>query len=105
MEQSAAQCIQNKRSRISYKNRKLRANPKTEWIIVEDTHEPIIDKTTFEKVQKMNIAQKYQRNEKKNNYLLDGLLICYECKHKIGVKNGEMVIGIWYVITIAKTQN
>ncbi len=37
----------------------------------------------------MNIAQKYQRNEKKNHYLLGGLLICYECKHKIGVKNGR----------------
>ena len=81
--------VQNKRSRISYKNRKLRANPETEWAIVENTHEPIIDKTTFEKVQKMNIAQKYQRNEKKNKYLLDGLLICYECKHKIGIKNGR----------------
>lgn len=81
--------VQNKRSRISYKNRKLRANPKDEWVIVENTHEPIIDKATFEKVQKMNISQKYQRNEKKNHYLLDGLLICYECKHKIGVKNGR----------------
>ncbi|MCI8964891.1 MAG: recombinase family protein [Clostridia bacterium] len=81
--------VQNKRSRISYKNRKLRANPKDEWVIVENTHESIIDKAIFEKVQKMNIAQKYQRNEKKNHYLLGGLLICYECKHKIGVKNGR----------------
>ena len=81
--------VQNKRSRISYKNRKLKANPKEQWVIVENTHEPIIDKATFEKVQKMNISQKYQRNEKKNHYLLDGLLICYECKHKIGVKNGR----------------
>lgn len=81
--------VQNKRSRISYKNRKLRANPKEEWIIIENTHESIIDKVTFEKVQKMNIAQKYQRNEKKNHYLLDGLLICYECKHKIGIKSGK----------------
>ena len=37
----------------------------------------------------MSISQKYQRNEKKNHYLLEGLLICYECKHKIGVKNGK----------------
>jgi len=81
--------VQNKRSRINYKNRKLKANPKDEWVIVENTHEPIIDKAAFEKVQKMNITQKYQRNEKKNHYLLDGLLICYECKHKIGVKNGK----------------
>ena len=78
--------IQNKRSRISYKNRKLRANPETQWQIVENTHEPIIDKNVFDRVQKMGIVQKYDRNEKKNHFLLDGLLICYECKHKIGVR-------------------
>ena len=79
--------IQNKRSRISYKNRKLRANPETQWQIVENTHELIIDKNVFDRVQKMGILQKYDRNEKKHKFLLDGLLICYECKHKIGVRS------------------
>jgi hypothetical protein len=40
----------------------------------------------------MVIVQNYNRNEKKNKFLLDGLLFCYECKHKIGVrgkKNGN----------------
>ena len=85
--------VQNKRSRISYKNRKLRSNPEEQWNIVENTHEPIIEKQIFEKVQKMVIVQKYNRNEKKHKFLLDGLLFCYECKHKIGVrgkKNGYM---------------
>lgn len=79
--------IQNKRSRISYKNRKLKINPKEQWNVVENTHEPIIDKKIFDNVQKMVIVQKYDRNEKKRHFLLDGLLICYECKHKIGVRN------------------
>ena len=38
-------------------------------------------------------SQNYNRNEKKHNFLLDGLLVCYECKHKIGVrarKNGRL---------------
>ena len=85
--------VQNKRSRISYKNRRLRSNPKEQWNIVENTHEPIIEKKVFDKVQKMVIVQKYNRNEKKYKFLLDGLLICYECKHKIGVrarKNGRL---------------
>ena len=89
----AGTTVQNKRSRISYKNRKLRANPKEEWNIVENTHEPIIDKKIFNEVQKMVIVQKYNRNEKKYKFLLDGLLVCYECKHKIGVRgkqNGYM---------------
>ena len=84
--------VQNKRSRISYKNRKIRTNPEEKWIEVENTHEPIIDKKIFNAVQKMVIVQNYNRNEKKNMFLLDGLLFCYECKHKIGVrgkKNGN----------------
>ena len=86
MKYIAGTTVQNKRSRISYKNRKLRPNPKEQWTIVENTHEPIIDKKTFDTVQKMVIAQNYNRNEKKHHFLLDGLLVCYECKHKIGVR-------------------
>lgn len=85
--------VQNKRSRISYKNRKLKPNPKEQWNVVENTHQPIIDKKVFDMVQKMVSTQNYNRNEKKNHFLLDGLLICYECKHKIGVrvrKNGKL---------------
>ena len=84
--------MQNKRSRISYKNRKIRPNPEEKWVTVENTHEPIIEKNIFDAVQKMIIVQNYNRNEKKNMFLLDGLLFCYECKHKIGVrgkKNGN----------------
>ena len=68
---------QNKRSRISYKNRKLRPNPKEQWNVVENTHAAIIDKKVFDMVQKMVIVQNYNRNEKKNTFLLDGLLFCY----------------------------
>lgn len=87
--------IQNKRSRISYKNRRLKANQQEQWNIVENTHEPIIDNKTFDAVQKMTITRKYNRNEKKYKFLLDGLLFCYECKHKIGVrckKSGYMAM-------------
>ena len=85
--------VQSKRSRISYKNRKLKANPKDKWIVVENTHEPIIDKDVFYRVQNMQISKKYSRNVKKHHFLLDGLIICHECKHKIGIrtkKNGRI---------------
>ena len=78
--------IQNKRNRISYKNRKIRINPEEQWNIVENTHEAIIDKEIFNTIQKMVIVQKYNRDKKKYKNLLDGLLVCYECKHKIGIK-------------------
>ena len=60
--------IQNKRSRINYKNRKLRPNPKEQWIIVKNTHPAIVNKKIFTVVQKMNITQKYHRNEKNTTF-------------------------------------
>ena len=78
--------VQCKKRKINYKLKKSIDLPKEEWIIVENTHEPIVDKDTFNAIQNMVITQKYLRNEKKHHFLLDGLLVCYECKHKIGVK-------------------
>ena len=86
--------VQNKRSRISYKNRKIRPNPEEQWYVVEGTHEPIVDPAIFDAIQKMKIAQSYTRNEKKNFFLLDGLMVCYECKHKIGVKKDRNKWGM-----------
>ena len=47
-------------------------------------------------VQKMVIVQNYNRNEKKNTFLLDGLLFCYECHHKIGVRSKKN--GNYYMV-------
>lgn len=77
--------IQNRRSRVSYKYRKIVYNPKEQWIIVENVHEPIIDKDSFEKIQKMLPSQK-KRNDKKCEYLFDGLLRCAECGHNISIR-------------------
>lgn len=77
--------IQNRRSRISYKYRKLALNPIDKWIIVENTHEPLISKEDFELVQKALPAQK-TRSDKKELFLLDGLLKCADCGHNIGIR-------------------
>lgn len=77
--------IQNRRSRISYKYRKIICNPKENWIIVENTHEAIIDKKTFNKVQQL-LPKQHQRNDKKELFLLDGLLKCADCGHNIGIR-------------------
>ena len=84
--------IQNRRRRISYKYRKIIYNPEEQWIIVENTHEAIIDKESFKKIQAM-LPQQKQREDKKEEFLLDGLLRCGDCGHNIGIrarnKNGK----------------
>lgn len=80
------QC-KNKRPAISVK--KTIRNPKDKWIIVPNTHEPIIDKETFDIVQ--NIFEK-NRNLTRNthDFLFKGFMVCKECGHTIGINlNGN----------------
>ena len=76
--------VQNKKSVISYKVKKIRTVEKENQIRVDNTHEAIIDKDTFEKVQ--CIINKRGTNTKlKYDYLLRGLLYCYHCKRKLQI--------------------
>lgn len=44
--------VQGKYGSISYKTRQCKPRPQSEWIRVEGTHEPIIDKQLWDRVQK-----------------------------------------------------
>ncbi len=45
--------VQGKYGSVSYKTRQNRPRPKSEWYIVEGTHEPIIDRGLWERVQSL----------------------------------------------------
>ncbi len=76
--------IQNKKTVVSYKVKKIREVEKENQIRVNHTHEPIIEKDTFEKVQ--CILEKRGTNAKaKYDYLLRGLLYCHHCKRKLQI--------------------
>lgn len=51
--------VQNKQCNISYKNSKKKQIPKSDWIIVKETHEPIIDIELWDTVQK-KLKQKFK---------------------------------------------
>jgi len=76
--------VQNRRKKVNYKIKKIVNNPKSEWIIVENTHESLVAKETFEYVGKI-IKKNSNRPQKKVVRLLDGLLYCYECKHRLTI--------------------
>ena len=50
----------------SYKNRKRRQNPKENWMVFKDVHEAIVDRETFETVQKL-IGKTKRRAPKTEN--------------------------------------
>lgn len=78
--------VQNTYNKIRYNSKKIRATKKEEYIIVEKTHEPIIDKETFIHVGKLLSSKSLQKQSKeKEKYLFTGLLKCKECGHNISI--------------------
>ena len=49
----AGNLVQGRHKKISYKTEKTMWLPKSQWIVVENTHEPIIDRQLWDKVQKL----------------------------------------------------
>lgn len=45
--------VQGKEEKISFKEKKVRELPKDRWFVVENTHEPLIERTIFEEVGRM----------------------------------------------------
>ena len=77
--------VQGKTKKINYKLKKVIKNKPNDFIIVENTHEGVIDRETFNYVQSL-LPKNVKRPEKKRFYLLDGLLYCGDCKHRITIR-------------------
>lgn len=75
--------VQCKKRKINYKLKKVIDTPKSEWIIVENTHEPIIEKDKFYAVQEI-LKSKEKTRTKTLDLLLRGLVVCKECGKKMG---------------------
>ena len=89
---------QHKYEKKSFRDKRLYRVPKDKWIIVEGTHEPIIEKEKFDKVQSM-IKANFKRNTAKEPELFTGLIFCYDCKHRMSIatrnrttKSGKVII-------------
>jgi len=76
----AGNISQNKYTKVSYKINKLERVDKASWIIVNGTHQPIIEDETFELVQQL-IGSRYTAKyiPKAGTHLLSGLVFCGDC--------------------------
>ncbi len=69
----------------SFKNKKRIENPEENWAIFRDVHEPIIDRETFELVQR-KLAKTKRRKPKPENgekNIFTDLLVCADCGKKL----------------------
>lgn len=84
--------VQGRMVKISYKSKKcLRQSPEN-WVVVEGTHEPIIDPETFQKVQMLVNSRKHTRS-RTYDFLLKGLIFCHECGYPMAVINRKNAAG------------
>lgn len=79
--------IQGKRTTISYKNHNIKKKDKQEWIRYENTHEAIITKEIFNKVQKEITKRKRQSNHIKKSHIFSGKVFCTNCNSIFRKKN------------------
>lgn len=69
----------------SFKNKTRYENSKENWVVFKDVNEPIIDRETFETVQKF-ISKTKRRAPKKENgerSIFNGLIYCGDCHSKM----------------------
>ena len=70
--------IQGRRKKVSYKSKVIIDTPESEWYRVEGTHEPIIDRATFEAVQR-GLKLRTRTDGTGEAHLLSGLVKCADC--------------------------
>ncbi len=76
----AGNLTQNRCEKLNYKSKKLINMPRSEWITVDDTHEAIISKDTYDLAQKlMSRKTSTDYTSKKAEHLLAGLIYCGDC--------------------------
>ncbi len=81
--------VQGKNTTYSYKLKQCYAKPKEEWIVVEGTHEAIIDQETFDKAQSL-FNKHIRKSPKKNDVdLFSGLVRCADCQRIMNKKTNE----------------
>ncbi len=74
--------VQGYNKKVSYKSKKMVAMPKEKWIIVENTHEAIISKEQFYKVQQL-LKSKIKRCKNGEVHLFANKLVCLDCGSKL----------------------
>lgn len=79
--------VQGKRSAPNYKIKKQFEVPKEQWVQVEDSHEAVITRETFENVGKILSADTRTSPNEDTVYPFSGLVFCGDCGRSMVRKN------------------
>ncbi len=84
--------VQGRTVKISYKSKKCLKQDPSNWVVVEGTHEPLVDAETFRKVRMLVNSRKHTRS-RTYDFLLKGLIFCHECGYPMAVINRKNAKG------------
>lgn len=97
--------VQGRKKQSFYEGKRQTYVDETDWIVVRNTHEPIIDTETFETVQRIANQRKAEYNARLGKFahlehsenILQGLVWCPHCKRPmVRYKNVSHGSKLWY---------
>ena len=88
----AGSMVQGRTVKVSYKSKKCLRQARENWVVVEGTHEPLVDRDTFQRVQLL-IASRRRTRSRTYDFLLKGLIFCHECGHPLAILNRNNAAG------------
>ncbi|MBS4961253.1 MAG: recombinase family protein [Clostridiales bacterium] len=88
----------------SYKSKKIRKNPRNNQYIFLNTHEALIDDSTFHIVQK-RLSSRHRPTKSNEIDIFSGLLFCGECGHKMYLQQGKSIPSNKYAYTCGAYRN
>ena len=77
--------VQSVQTKVSYKSNKKKTLPKSNWDIVKNTHEPLVDRFIFESIQNNVKRTNVSNITKREKRLFENLLYCRECGNTLTV--------------------
>ena len=94
--------VQGRSVKISYKSKKCLKQDRENWIVVEGTHEPLVDAETFRKVRMLVESRKHTRS-RTYDFLLKGLIFCHECGYPLATLNRKNAAGEERLFFVCRT--
>lgn len=78
--------VQGRQVKVSYKSKKCLHQERDNWVVVKNTHEPLIDVESFHRVRMLVNSRRHTRS-RTYDFLLKGLIFCHECGYPLAVIN------------------
>ena len=94
--------VQGRTVKISYKSKKCLKQERENWVVVEGTHEPLIDEESFRKVRLLVESRKHTRS-RTYDFLLKGLIFCHECGYPLATLNRKNAGGEERLFFVCRT--